>query len=159
MVKCQNCGQVNNQGSNFCRFCGSRIVVSQTPYQQPPPVQPPIQPQPQSFEYNPPKPYSWKTDEYQISEAKARKTQNFNQAQIGSFNAPQPLVQQGQSQMAYGYRCPRCGSQNLPHLERKISAAGWVVFAVLLVVFFPLFWVGFFIKEDVRVCPVCNSRV
>lgn len=155
MNQCQNCGQVNNQGSNFCRFCGTKIVVSQNPYQQPP-----IQPQPQSYENNPPKPYSWKTDEYQVSEAKARKTQDFNQAQaLPNFGSPRPLVQQQQSQIAYGYRCPRCGSQNLPHIERKISTAGWVVFAVLLVVFFPLFWVGLLIKEDVRVCPVCNSRV
>jgi hypothetical protein len=41
-------------------------------------------------------------------------------------------------------------------MERKISNAGWVVFAVLLVTFFPLFWIGFLIKEDVPVCPVCN---
>lgn len=157
MVKCQNCGQVNNQGSNFCRFCGTRIVLSQNSFQSPP--APPIQQQPQSYEYNPPKPYSWKTDEYQASNAKARKTQGFNAQQLPNFNSPQPLMHQPQAQMAYGYRCPRCGSQNLPRVERKISAAGWVVFAVLLLVFFPLFWIGFFIKEDVRICPVCNLKV
>jgi LITAF-like zinc ribbon domain. len=153
MVKCQNCEQINNQGSNFCRFCGTRIVLVGNPYQQPQPM--PQQP-PASFEHNPPKPYSWKTDEYQAVDAKARKTQSYMPPQVPNFNAP--LVHQ-QAHMTYGFRCPRCGSQAPPRLERKISTAGWVVFAVLLVVFFPLFWVGFFIKEDVPVCPVCNMRV
>lgn len=167
MNQCQNCGQVNNQGSNFCRFCGTKIIAAQNPYTQNPYAQPPMpppqqpQPQPQSYENNPPKPYSWKTDEFQVTNAKARKTQDFNQAQpLAGYGTPRPLVHQPPpAQMAYSYRCPRCGSQNLPHIERKISPAGWIVFAVLLLVFFPLFWIGFLIKEDVRVCPVCNSRV
>jgi hypothetical protein len=50
-------------------------------------------------------------------------------------------------------------SQMLPQIERSISTAGWIVFAVLLVVFFPLFWVGLLIKEDVHVCPACKTRL
>lgn len=57
-----------------------------------------------------------------------------------------------------GYHCPRCHSQLLPRRERRISTVGWIVFAVLLIAFFPLFWVGFLIREDVSVCPVCNHR-
>jgi hypothetical protein len=49
--------------------------------------------------------------------------------------------------------------QFLPQIERRISTTGWIVFAVLLVMFFPLFWVGFLIKEDVRVCPSCKTRI
>lgn len=157
MVQCQNCGQINNYGSNFCRFCGTRMVASQ---QQTPPPQPPQQNQ--SYEYNPPKPYSWKTDEFQVQEAKQRqrKTQEINRVQpLSNFSQPQHLAYQQAPAMAHGYRCPRCGTQNLPHIERKISPAGWIVFVVLLVVFFPLFWIGFFLKEDVRVCPVCNLKV
>lgn len=141
----------------------------------PPPQQPPQQQQQQqqyqSYEYNPPKPYSWKTDEFQVQQdtrqpppqqQQQRKTaQEINRVQpLQNYNQPQPLVyQQAPAMMAHGYRCPRCGTQNLPHVERKISPAGWIVFVVLLLVFFPLFWVGFLIKEDVRVCPVCNLKV
>jgi hypothetical protein len=50
-------------------------------------------------------------------------------------------------------------TQMLPRAERRISTAGWIVFAVLLVFFFPLFWVGLLIKEDVQVCPNCTSKV
>lgn len=127
-------------------------------------AQPPQQQQNQSYEYNPPKPYSWKTDEYQVQQdAKARRTPEIHRVQpLSNLNQPSPQAlayQQPSPVMAHGYRCPRCGTQNLPHIERKISTAGWVVFAVLLVVFLPLFWVGLLIKEDVRVCPVCNLKV
>jgi hypothetical protein len=129
---------------------------------QPPPQQQQQPPQNQSYEYNPPKPYSWKTDEFQVQDAKLqqRKTQDISRVQpLQNFNQPQHLAYQQAPAMAHGYRCPRCGTQNLPHIERKISPAGWIVFVVLLVVFFPLFWIGFLMKEDIRVCPVCNLKV
>ena len=136
------------------------MVAGQQQAQQQPP-QP--QQQNQSYEYNPPKPYSWKTDEFQVQEAKPqqRKTQEINRVQpLTNFSQQQQhLAYQQAPAMSHGYRCPRCGTQNLPHIERKISPAGWIVFVVLLVVFFPLFWVGFLMKEDVRVCPVCNLKV
>jgi hypothetical protein len=50
-------------------------------------------------------------------------------------------------------------SQFLPKIERRISTTGWVVFAVLLVAFLPLFWIGLLIKEDVQICPSCKIRV
>jgi hypothetical protein len=50
-------------------------------------------------------------------------------------------------------------SQFLPRMERRISTAGWITFAVLLVFFFPLFWIGLLIKEDVRICPACNTKI
>ncbi|HEX8735012.1 MAG TPA: LITAF-like zinc ribbon domain-containing protein [Pyrinomonadaceae bacterium] len=164
MVQCQNCGQVNNYGSNFCRFCGTRMVAAQPT--QPPPQQQQQPQQNKSYEYNPPKPYSWKTDEFQVQDARQqqqqRRTQEINRVQpLSNFNPPQAqsLAYQQAPAMTHGYRCPRCGTQNLPHIERKISPAGWIVFAVLLLIFFPLFWIGFFIKEDVRICPVCNLKV
>lgn len=151
MIQCQNCGQVNNQSSNFCRFCGTKFSPQQFSNGG-------------SYEFAPPRPYVWKTDEFQISESKARKPQTINQVQpLNQFSTnqtprPQPLVHYQQN-LAYNYRCPRCGSHLPPCFERKISTAGWVVFAVLLITFFPLFWIGFLIKEDVRVCPVCSLRL
>ena len=153
MTQCQNCGQFNNGGSHFCRFCGTKMTHAEM--------------QPQSYEYHPPRPYVWKTDEFQTSpDVHDEKKRPLNQVQplpprtaAPPRNFTSPLTNYRPSQMAYGYRCPRCGTQNFPRIERKISSAGWIVFAVLLVMFFPLFWIGLLIKEDVKICSVCNFRV
>ena len=154
MIQCQNCGQVNNETSNFCRFCGTKFLQTQFTNGN-------------NYDFSPPRPYSWKTDEFQVAENKTRKAQNINQVQPLVNQPLQPQQQRQQSPVQYqqpnnlaqNYHCPRCSSQLFPHYERKISTAGWIVFAVLLVVFFPLFWIGLLLKEDVRVCPVCNLRI
>ena len=153
MIQCQNCGQINTETSNFCRFCGTKFLQSQMSNNQ-------------GYESSPPRPYSWKTDEYQVAEKKPQKTQPVNRVQplqnpyiTNQAARPQPLAYQQPNNMAYGYRCPRCATQALPNVVRKVSTAGWITFAVLMVMFFPLFWIGLLIKEDVRVCPVCNLRI
>ena len=129
-----------------------------------------------NYEFSPPRPYVWKTDEFQISESKARKTQQVNfpvnpnpvQPLNNPFLPPNPNPYQQPQQQALAHqqpqsladhRCPRCSSQLFPVFERKISQTGWIVFAILLVAFFPLFWIGLLIKEDVRVCPVCRLQI
>ena len=124
-----------------------------------------------NFEFAPPRPYVWKTDEFQINENKFRKPQQINQVQplppplpnqmppLPMMPPPMPLVRQQQHNLAYGYHCPRCATNLMPRMERRISTAGWVVFAVLLVFFFPLFWIGLLIKDNVRVCSVCNLPI
>lgn len=147
MIQCQQCGQVNSAESNFCRGCGLRFTM----------------PQPQAqtnYEYTPPRPYSWKTDEFQTN-VEARKTldignqpsstQPIQQNTTLAYQQPQPL--------AHGYRCPNCGSNYLPIVERRISTAGWITFAVLLVTTGIFFWIGLLIREDVSVCPVCKRKV
>lgn len=107
------------------------------------------------------RPYSWKTDEFQT------KASGRQRATVETFPGMQPHVAAGQMTLVQtsprdltgNYRCPRCGTHYLPVIERKISTAGWIVFAVLLVVFFPLFWVGLLMKEDVSVCPVCRYQL
>jgi hypothetical protein len=141
MIQCQNCGQGNAPESQFCRFCGTKFLIS-----------PPMPQQQQDYGYQAPRPYSWKTDEFQ-TQAEARK-----QTANAAFSA-QPLANRDQQYMAGNYRCPNCMSQFLPRIERRISTTGWIVFAVLLVLFFPLFWVGLLIKEDVQICPSCNLRL
>jgi len=151
MAQCQNCGQFNNAESNFCRFCGTKFVVQQAPL----------------YDYSPPRPYAWQTDEFQTSKPEARPTQQINQVQPLNLQfpanpqsrQPQPMTFRGPQHMASAYRCPRCASNVMPLLERKISTAGWITFAVLLVFFFPLFWIGLLIKEDIHTCPSCNLRV
>lgn len=157
MIQCQNCGQVNNQSSNFCRFCGSKFMPEQFSNGG-------------NYEFSPPRPYVWKTDEFQISESRARKTPQVNFQQPNQpqprFNQPlappqqpQPLVYQHPQNLAYKQMCPRCGGQHFPRIERKISQAGWITFAVLLVTIPFLFWIGLLIKEDVKFCPVCSLRL
>ncbi len=41
----------------------------------------------------------------------------------------------------------------------RISVAGWIVFAVLLLFCFPLFWIGLLIKEEYRSCYECGVRI
>jgi RNA polymerase subunit RPABC4/transcription elongation factor Spt4 len=166
MVQCQNCGQINNTESNFCRFCGTKITsppggARPGAHRYPPPQHNQYQPQQQqqpNYEYNPPRPYAWKTDEFQTPDG-AKRPAPTSQARPLTNTQMVPNLY-AQPQMAvYGYRCPNCGTQNLPLISKKISSAGWIVFAVLLLLFFPLFWVGFLIKEDVKMCGVCGARV
>jgi hypothetical protein len=120
------------------------------------------------YEYKAPRPYVWKTDEFQFqADSSSKKTGQINQVQplanlmMPNPPAPYPVApyQQSPQMINYGYRCPRCGTQNAPYISRKISSAGWIVFAILMVMFFPLFWIGFLIKEDVKTCSICNTRV
>ncbi len=159
MVQCQNCGQVNSQASNFCRFCGTKFMYNQISNGG----------GSTDFEQSPPRPYVWKTDEFQTAAPQKQRSRPINQVQpLGNQTPftyqqpprPQPLVYQRpqQQNLTQNLFCPRCASQAVRY-EKKISTAGWIVFAVLLVTFFPLFWIGFLLKEDVKVCQVCNYRI
>jgi RNA polymerase subunit RPABC4/transcription elongation factor Spt4 len=167
MMHCQNCGQVNTQSGNFCRFCGTKFTTMQ--YSNNNNYDPQPNPAPANYENAPPRPYSWKTDEYQLPEDKTPKAKTINRVQpLSNVPPPLPSFQNGQnaamqtfqqSAMAnQNFHCPRCHSNLFPRVTRQISTAGWIVFAVLLLAFFPLFWIGFLIKEDVRTCPVCNYK-
>ncbi len=153
MNTCQNCGKLNTPETNFCRFCGTKFLM--------------VQHQPLSdnpFDYSSPRPYAWKTDEFQ-TQNEARRTLPVDQPQTQPFNQagqnfrPAPLAYQQPQYMNQPFRCPHCMSNYVPRIDRRISTAGWVTFAVLLVIFFPLFWIGLLIKEDVRVCQTCNQKV
>lgn len=143
MNKCQNCGNFNEAASNFCRFCGTKFNIGW-------PVREPSKPQ--TFDLAPPKAYSWKSDELTAH-------RNIQKLESGNVGRATPLSNRATSSIGYNFQCPNCGSTFLPRTERRISTGGWVTFAVLLVFFFPLFWIGFLIKEDIHVCPVCRFRV
>jgi hypothetical protein len=148
MVLCQNCGKTNSPESQFCRFCGSRIVLRQA-------VQ----------EYQQPRPYAWKTDEFQTqNEARASQTADHvmtPQQQIApqQFYAPVEIGYRGPQDLSGNYRCPSCGTNYLPIVERRISPAGWITFTVLLVFTLVFFWIGLLLKEEVPICPICRRRV
>jgi hypothetical protein len=151
MNRCPNCGNMNAAESHFCRFCGTKILAAA--------------PFPNPFDHAaPPKPYAWKTDEYQTqNEARRTRPTGHVDPPTSPFDSPAygaaPLASPYAQGMAGQYRCPKCLSQFVPRIERRISTAGWITFAVLLVFFFPLFWIGLLIKEDAKVCPHCMTRV
>lgn len=61
--------------------------------------------------------------------------------------------------MSYSqYKCPYCGSLAPPVQHQKISTGGWIVFAIMLVVCFPLFFVGLLMKDTYQVCGQCGVR-
>jgi hypothetical protein len=57
------------------------------------------------------------------------------------------------------FRCPYCDSDEPPAHRSDISAAGWITFAVLLMVCWPLCFIGLFIKEEYDVCRDCGRKV
>lgn len=121
----------------------------------------------ENYDYPAPRPYAWKTDEYQ-TQNEPRPPKVIAQAEpliqpnaYGNQNyAGQPLAYSGPQYMAGNYRCPNCGTQYLPVIERRISTAGWITFAVLLFITMGfLCWIGLLIKEDVSICPICRTKV
>jgi LITAF-like zinc ribbon protein len=73
------------------------------------------------------------------------------------YQPPAPMARSPHNQFgAVGFKCPYCQTQSPPVLERKITTGGWILFAVLLLLCFPLCWMGLLIKEDQRVCSFCR---
>ncbi|MFL6468961.1 MAG: LITAF-like zinc ribbon domain-containing protein [Pyrinomonadaceae bacterium] len=149
MVLCQNCGKGNAPESQFCRFCGTYIVARQAVKE----------------EYRQPRPYAWKTDEFQThAEARAGQTADQvltpnQQMMPQQFYTPAAMPYNGPQDYSGQYRCPSCGTNFLPVVERRISPAGWITFTLLLVFTLIFFWIGLLMKEDVAICPICRRRV
>jgi hypothetical protein len=57
------------------------------------------------------------------------------------------------------FRCPYCASTELPIETRRITAAGWTIFAIYLLVFAPLFWIGLLVTEPETRCCDCRRRL
>ena len=146
--QCTNCGQANAVESKFCRYCGHRMP---DPYFQPA--------DPMANR----RPYSWQTDEFQTKAGQrqgVRSTVEHLPNMRPQFIAgQQAMVPNAPQDLTGNYRCPNCGTNYLPVIERRISTAGWITFAVLLVTTFIFFWIGLCLKEDVSICPVCKLRL
>jgi DNA-directed RNA polymerase subunit RPC12/RpoP len=148
MIKCQNCGHANADDVNFCRFCGTKITLPPMPQQQAAP----------RYDVAPPRPYAWKTDEFQTQTEPRKDSDAIAPVDFQSqYQAAVAFPQYGA--LAGNYHCPRCGTAYLPIIERRVSTAGWIVFSVLLVFTLIFFWIGLLMKEDVAVCPVCRARL
>ena len=59
-------------------------------------------------------------------------------------------------------KCPFCGHEGVPFLvKNRLSTGGWILFAALLIVCFPLCWLPFVIdgcKEEEWKCAACGVR-
>jgi hypothetical protein len=72
-------------------------------------------------------------------------------------------MQQGNetaSEIAHAsFACPYCHTTARPLVRTKVSVEGWMVFAGLLLFFFPLCWLGLRMKENVRLCRECGRHL
>jgi uncharacterized membrane protein len=58
------------------------------------------------------------------------------------------------------FRCPSCGYAGHAMITERVSTGGWIVFAVLLLVCFPIFWIPLItMKERKAQCPNCRLMV
>lgn len=65
--------------------------------------------------------------------------------------------------VAIGYSstwtCPTCGLPQAKKISSKVTVVGWIVFCAVLVIFFPLCWVGLLIREPVLRCQRCRNTI
>lgn len=133
MAFCTKCGHQLGVHEQVCSRCGQAVAARKVKTMTPP-----------QHEYTP---YSWANTDPSAGP--------IMQPQ------PQPLMQpQYVSPLARGgYRCPRCGSHNAPVIDSRISVAGWIIFATMIIFCLPLFWIGLLMKEEYTVCPVCRCQL
>jgi DNA-directed RNA polymerase subunit RPC12/RpoP len=53
--------------------------------------------------------------------------------------------------------CDVCGSKEPPYARTQISQEGWICFALLLVLFFPLCWIGLLMTQTEWRCRDCGA--
>jgi hypothetical protein len=55
--------------------------------------------------------------------------------------------------------CPYCRSREPPDVRSEMGQTGLILMIVLLFVFFPLFWIGFLIRDEVPYCSECGAKL
>jgi hypothetical protein len=58
-----------------------------------------------------------------------------------------------------GFECPYCGSDEPPATRSQMSQGGLVVLIIMLLLCWPLFWIGLLMKEEYQVCADCGRRL
>ncbi len=58
-----------------------------------------------------------------------------------------------------GFRCPYCRSTSRPLIRNQMSETGQILLICMLFAFFPLFWIGFLMREDVKYCADCGAKL
>lgn len=57
------------------------------------------------------------------------------------------------------FQCPYCKSTADPTHKGQISTKGWIVFFALLILCFPVCFIGLFMREDTVTCAKCRMRL
>ncbi len=136
MIRCESCRTLNEDNARNCSWCGMSLWLSGRTTGDVKREQ--VMPKERQPAYTTPPPTPPRTA--------------YAQPPVRtSPNRPQPEQT--------GYRCPYCHTTAPPFNVQKISEAGWIVFAIMLLFCFPLFWVGLLMQEDQRVCSVCRARL
>jgi DNA-directed RNA polymerase subunit RPC12/RpoP len=73
--------------------------------------------------------------------------------------APPPRRGSRRRRRLAGFECPYCCSTYPPAVRESISQTGWILFVVLLIVFFPVCFLGLLMKEKYEVCEDCGARL
>jgi hypothetical protein len=90
----------------------------------------------------------------QVYAEPARETVVGESAQVDRVYPNAPLYQAPQANV-----CPRCHRATHFLQHERISTGGILVFAILLLLCFPLCWIGLFIREKYLVCPLCGMEL
>ncbi len=138
MITCDNCRKLNEDWARVCTQCGTSLWLSGRPPSGP--INPQQRP-PAAGVREPQSPYA--------PPAYGAYTPPSMPMQPQYAGAPAPM----------SFRCPYCQSTHPPLISSKISDAGWIVFAVMLLFCFPLFWIGLLMKEDQRICRSCGMKL
>jgi lipopolysaccharide-induced tumor necrosis factor-alpha factor len=59
-------------------------------------------------------------------------------------------------------KCPFCGHEGAPIVDKQLSVGGWVLFGVLVFFCLPVCWLPFVLngcKEMVRKCSRCGRKI
>ncbi len=76
------------------------------------------------------------------------------------YDDDRPSRRRGGRRGGMGSVCRFCGSDAPPYVSSQISAAGWIMFAILFLVgCWPFFIIGLFMKEDIRKCSECGAKL
>ena len=135
-VICQNCQQPNADVARHCRYCGNLL-------------------RPETDAQRTDQRTDYATPQQQGSYIPTHDWASSAPLPAAPVYAPQPLP----ALSADNFRCPHCQSTAPPVIARRISTAGWIVFACLLVFCFPLFFIGLLIKEEYRMCSWCRASL
>jgi len=69
---------------------------------------------------------------------------------------------QAPQERRFGFRCPFCGHGGPPGIKKIMSAGGWVLFCVLLLLCFPFCWLPFVLdgcRDEERKCRSCGCKI
>lgn len=73
-------------------------------------------------------------------------------------DTPPPFIPPDKPPPFRRQHCRICGSMRHPYVHKEIGTTGIAMIIILLVLFFPLFWIGLLIKDEFLVCPDCGNK-